>query len=65
MDEERIKQLNASFNKRMEEAAVQYPDIKMLLESHAALKKQPQWSESFLEGYLACISDLILMKKMW
>ena len=64
MDEERIAQLNASFNKRMEEAASQYPDIKILLESHVALKNQPQWSESFLSGYLACISDLIIMKKM-
>lgn len=64
MDEERMNSLNASFDKRMEEAAAQYTDIKILLESHVALKKQPQWSESFLEGYMACISDLIIMKKM-
>lgn len=63
MNEERMNQLNASFDKMMEEAASKYPDIKELLESHVALKKQPQWSESFLEGYLACISDLIIIKK--
>lgn len=64
MDEERKKQLNASFDRRMEEAAAKYPDIKILLSDLEKLKTQPQWSESFLEGYLACISDLVLIKKM-
>lgn len=62
--EERIEQLKKSEFKRFEEAAAQYPDIKILLEDYERLKGQARWSAEFLDGYLSCISDLIIIKKM-
>jgi hypothetical protein len=54
--------------KRMEEAASEYPDIKILWDDFNKLKNQksgdsPMWSDKFLEGYWSCISDLIYIKK--
>ena len=62
--EERIKQLNASFDKRMEEEAKKHPDIKILLDSYKKIKKDSKFSKEFLDGYLSCISDLVYVKKM-
>lgn len=62
--EDRIKQLENASIKRLEEAAEKYPDIKILLDDYNSLKKEPRWTVEFLDGYLACISDLIIVKKM-
>jgi hypothetical protein len=62
--EERIEQFKRADIKRFEEAAAKYPDIKILLEDYERLKAQPNWSAEFLDGYLSCISDLIIVKKM-
>ena len=62
--EERIEQLKKTELKRFEEAAEKYPDIKLLWNDYHTLKGQARWSEEFLDGYLSCISDLIIIKKM-
>jgi hypothetical protein len=61
--EERIEQFKRLEIERFEEAAEKYPDIKILWNDYNKLKTQPQWTEEFLNGYLACISDLIIVKK--
>ena len=63
MDQERIKGMEASFEKRLEEAANEHPDIKILLDSYNKIKTQ-EWSKDFLDGYMSCISDLIYVKRM-
>jgi len=64
--EERIKQLNLYFFRTLEEAAIKYPDIKILLDDYNKIKDQEnsRWSKEFIEGYLSCMSDLIIIKKM-
>lgn len=62
-NEERTEQFKKGEIKRFEEAAEKYPDIKMLWGDYNKLKTQPQWPEEFLNGYLSCISDLIIVKK--
>jgi hypothetical protein len=62
--EERLKSLEDGFLKTVEEAAAKYSDIKILFDDYKKLKEQPRWTEEFLDGYLSCISDLIIVKKM-
>ncbi len=62
--EERIKQLEGGFHKKIEEAAKLYPDIKILWDDYNILVKEPRWTAEFLDGYLSCISDLIIVKKI-
>lgn len=62
--EERIKQLENSSIKRFEEAAEKYPDIRILWDDYNKLLKEPRWTKEFLDGYSACISDLIIVKQM-
>lgn len=62
--EDRIKQLEDSSKKRFEEAAENYPDIKILWEDYHKLVGQATWTTEFLDGYLSCISDLIMIKKL-
>ena len=62
--DKRIAQFEKSALDRFEEAADKYPDIKILWDDYNKLKGQAQWGEKFLEGYLSCISDLILIKKI-
>ncbi len=61
-----LKKLEEDTIKRFEEAAIKWPnDIGLLYDSYISLKEQ-SWSEDFLKGYLATISDLIIIKeKHW
>ena len=63
MDAERLANIEALFWKNLEENAIKYPDIADLVNSFYELRKQGTWSKEFLDGYLACISDLTFAKK--
>lgn len=56
--------LEESFFNRLNDDAAKYPDIKILVDSHHRLVKQNKFTEEFLSGYLACISDLTYIKKL-
>lgn len=60
-----LKKLEEKAIKEMEEFALKYPeDIGCLYDSYKVLITQTStWEKPFLEGYLACISDLIILKK--
>lgn len=63
-----LKKLEESALKEMEEFAQKYPkDIGCLYDSYKVLITQTKtWEKPFLEGYLACVSDLIILKKgLW
>ncbi len=64
--EDRIKQLSEATMKMFEESAKKYPDVKILLDDYSILKKEEnsRFTPEFLDGYLSCISDLIITKKM-
>ena len=62
-DKERIKRIKAHFEAEMEKNANKHKDTKLLLESYKILTTQ-KWPKQFLSGYLAGISDLLLIKKM-
>lgn len=58
-----IKALEKQAIKEYNHYAKKYPkDIGLLYDSYKALKKQ-EFSSDFLEGYLATISDLIIIRK--
>lgn len=59
-----LKKLEESSIKELEDFAKKYPkDIGCLYESYKTLLNQTRWSKDFLDGYLAAISDLIIIKK--
>ena len=62
--EERIELFKKYEMKRFDEASEKYPDIKILLDDYEQLIMEPGWSEEFLKGYLSCISDLVIVKKI-
>lgn len=62
MIKDRIKELNDSSIKRLEEYASKYQDIDNLYNDYKKIKEQKYFSDEFCEGYLACISDLIYEK---
>lgn len=62
MNNERIKQLEESANKELNELAQKHPDLKILLDDYNKLLTQ-KWSKDFLKGYISCINDLSLIKK--
>ena len=64
MDEERLKKMQETAFKALEEAGEKHPDIKELLKVYKELTTQSRWSKDFLDGYYACISDLNIIKKM-
>ena len=64
MDNKRIESMNKSFMATLEQEASKHKDIKILLDDWKSLTNQGSWSKDFLDGYLASISDLILIKKM-
>ena len=64
MNEKILKSMEADSRKRLEHAAKQYPDIKLLLESYDTLVIQGIRSEDFLNGYQSTISDLIYIKQL-
>ena len=57
--------MDESFKKTLQEAADKYPDVAILLSDYNKISKQEgKWTKEFLDGYLSCISDLIIVKKM-
>lgn len=65
MTEELLKKMDDSFKKTLQEAADKHPDIAILLSDYNKISKQDgKWTPEFLNGYLACISDLTIIKKM-
>lgn len=57
------KTLEGESIKRFEEAGKKWPnDVGLLWKTYIELLKQ-KWSEDFLKGYEATISDLILIKE--
>ena len=63
MDAERLANMEKRFWDNLEENANKYPDIADMLNSFFELRKSGAWSKEFLDGYLACISDLTFTKK--
>jgi hypothetical protein len=61
--DERVSKIQAQMMENLEENAKKYPDIADLLNSYYELRKQGIWTQDFLDGYLACISDLTFTKK--
>ena len=59
---DRIKSINDHYERELQDSANKHPDIKDLLSEYNAISKQ-KWSEDFLKGYMACISDLMIIKK--
>lgn len=64
MKKERIDQLKSYFDKEMKEIAKSHPDIEILINDYESLKSNGKHSTEFLEGYMACISDLSIIKKL-
>ena len=63
--EEQLNGMEESFQKALQEAADKHPDIAILLSGYNKISKQEgKWTSEFLNGYLACISDLTIIKKM-
>lgn len=61
---EKLKKLEESGIKKIEEFAINYPnDIGRLYNSYKILQTQSRWSKEFLDGYLSTINDLILIKQ--
>lgn len=62
--EERISSFEEHDRKRFEEFASKFPeDIGRLYASYKVLKTQDRWTPEYLNGYLAVISDLIIIKE--
>ena len=63
MDKSRIKSMEDSFWKQIEETAKKHKDVDIILQDYKKLKEQ-KWSDEFLKGYVSCLSDLCLIKKL-
>jgi hypothetical protein len=64
LDPIRLKSMEDSYWKDLNEMGELYPEIKKLLKSYRSIEAGGKFSKEFLDGYLAAIGDLKYIKKL-